>query len=241
MRISIIIPAFNEEKLLPGTLAGIKAASPAFLHQGWELELIVCDNNSTDGTSALARASGARVVFEPVNQIGRARNCGAQAATGEWLLFIDADSRPSAALFGEVAAQIVSGECLAGGVTVTLDTASRGGALITEIWNFLSRAFHLLAGSFIFCEAEAFHQVGGFSTDLFAGEELELTRKLKRLARARQKQIVILHAHPLITSARKIHLYTFREHTRFLLRAALARRRVLTSRQECHTWYDGRR
>ena len=66
----------------------------------------------------------------------------------------------------------------------------------------------LLAGSFIFCEARAFRQVGGFSNELFAGEEIDLSRRLKRLARERKKRIVILHRHPLLTSARKMHLYT---------------------------------
>ena len=49
------------------------------------------------------------MVFEPVNQIARARNTGAAAATGDWLVFIDADSHPSAELFAEVAEQIGGG------------------------------------------------------------------------------------------------------------------------------------
>ena len=52
---------------------------------------------------------------------------------------------------------------------------------------------------------------------------------------------MILHRHPLLTSARKMHLYTPREHLRFLMKAALSHKRILSSRDECHTWYDGRR
>jgi hypothetical protein len=99
----------------------------------------------------------------------------------------------------------------------------------------------LLAGSFIFCEARAFREVGGFSNELFAGEEIDLSQRLTRLARAKKKRIVILHRHPLLTSARKMHLYTPREHFRFLVRAVLSTKRILRSREECHTWYDGRR
>ena len=106
MRVSVVLPAFNEEKLLPAALAAVKAASSAFTARGWEWECVVCDNNSTDGTSAVARAAGATVVFEPVNQIGRARDAGARAATGEWLVFIDADSTPSAELFASIATRI---------------------------------------------------------------------------------------------------------------------------------------
>ena len=76
----------------------MKSAAGAFVRRGWGVELIVCDNNSTDRTAEIARNAGARVVFEPVNQIARARNRGAAAATGDWLIFVDADSHPSAGL-----------------------------------------------------------------------------------------------------------------------------------------------
>lgn len=83
MKISIIVPAFNEEQFLGKTLAQIKAATSALANTGWGTELIVCDNNSTERTAEIAQAAGANVVFEPVNQISRARNSGAAAATGD--------------------------------------------------------------------------------------------------------------------------------------------------------------
>src|ERR671913_2429078 len=115
MRVSIVVPAFNEEVGLGASLCSIRLAMREFDRRGWSSELIVSDNNSTDGTAAVARASGATVVFEPVNQIGRARNTGATHATGDWLIFVDADSHPSAALFDDVAVEIEGGHCLAGG------------------------------------------------------------------------------------------------------------------------------
>ena len=121
MRVSVVLPAFNEEKLLPAALAAVKAAASAFTARGWEWECVVCDNNSTDGTSAVACAAGATVVFEPVNQIGRARDAGARVATGEWLVFIDADSTPSAELFASIATRIAEGRALGGGSTVELE------------------------------------------------------------------------------------------------------------------------
>ena len=176
-----------------------------------------------------------------MNQIARARNSGAAAASGDWLVFLDADSHPSAELFAEVAEQIEAGRCLAGGTTMRLEGHYLVGKLITRLWNGISRAGTLLAGSFIFCEAAAFRQVGGFSNELFAGEELDLSRRLKQLARSTKRRLVILHRHPLVTSARKMHLYTPREHFRFLVRAVLSHKKVLTNREACHTWYDGRR
>jgi glycosyltransferase involved in cell wall biosynthesis len=240
VKISVLVPAFNEERLLGESLARIKSAAVAFARRGWEVELIVCDNNSTDRTTEIARGADALVVFEPVNQIARARNRGAAAATGDWLVFVDADSRPSAELFGEVADQISSGNCLAGGATVRLDECYWLAKGVNALWNLLSRSFRLLAGSFIFCETTWFRKIGGFSNELFAGEELELSQRLKKLAKENGKRIIILHRHPLATSARKLYLYSFREHLRLMVRAAF-NRRILTSREACHLWYDGRR
>ncbi len=241
MKISIVIPAFNEERLLGASLAEIKSAASAFLERRWEVELIVCDNNSTDRTAKIARAAGAIVVFEPVNQIARARNCGALAATGDWLVFVDADSHPSAGLFADVAEQIVSGHCLAGGATIHIDTRDRTARAVTWLWNRASRMRKLLAGSFIFCDAAVFRKIGGFSDKLFAAEELELTQRLRKLAKETGKRIVILRRHPLVTSARKMHLYTKREHLRFLRKIIFSQGRALTDRDAAHLWYDGRR
>lgn len=241
VKISIIIPAFNEEKLLPETLRRIFAASEAFSSAGWASEVIVCNNNSTDKTGEIATRAGARVVFEPVNQIGRARNRGAAAASGDWLLFIDADSFPARELFADVVRAIERGDCLAGGSTVRLGAARPAVRLLARGWNLISRTTRLLAGSFIFCETREFRDLGGFNLELFASEELELSRRLRRRAKLRGKRIVVLHRHPLETSARKAHLYSDWEHLRFLLRTALGLGRTLKSAQSCHIWYDGRR
>jgi glycosyltransferase involved in cell wall biosynthesis len=241
LKISIVIPAFNEERLLPQTLAKVNALRPVFTAADWESELIVCDNNSTDGTAEIARAAGATVVFEPVNQIARARNAGAAAATGEWLLFIDADSQPSAGLFGDVIEQIQSGRCLAGGSTVRLEAGYPVARFVTALWNGLSRWRRWLAGSFIFCETAAFRKIGGFSHELFAGEELDLSQRLHTLAKETNRTVVILHRHPLYTSARKMRLYSTREHLWFVLRVALRPNGAIRSRETCNIWYDGRR
>jgi glycosyltransferase involved in cell wall biosynthesis len=240
MKVSIVVPAFNEERLLGQSLAQIKASAKAFEPFGWETELIVCDNNSTDQTAQIARDAGATVVFEPVNQIARARNRGAAAAAGDWLIFVDADSQPSAALFSDVAAQITSGKCLAGGATIKMDVQKFGGRLVVWIWNFSSRNFTLLAGSFIFCQAETFRKIGGFNEKMFAAEELDLGSRLKKQARGTGLRVVVLSRHPLLTSARKLHLYSLREHLSLIFRLAW-NPRVLTQREACHLWYDGRR
>jgi glycosyltransferase involved in cell wall biosynthesis len=236
LKVSIVVPAFNEERLLGGSLAAIREAMSALD----DAELIVCDNNSTDRTAQIARSAGAKVVFEPVNQIARARNTGAAQASGDWLLFVDADSYPTKELLEDTKAAIAAG-CLAGGATVSMESPDPAIRFWVAAWNFLSRRARWAAGSFIFCEAAAFRRLGGFSPDLYAAEEIELFRRLKRLARLERRSIVILHRHPLRTSARKAELYTKREHLAFMLKTLLLGGRNLRRRESCYAWYDGRR
>lgn len=242
MRISIVLPAFNEEKLLGATLQAVHAARVAFTSLGWTSEVIVCDNNSTDRTGEIARAAGAQVVFEPVNQIARARNAGAAAATGDWLIFVDADSQVNRDLFADVAEVIRAGRHLAGGCVIRLDHAPWWTLFFVRGWTTVSRVCHWAAGSFIFVETAAFKAVGGFNQALYASEEIDLSQRLNRLARQRRLQPMrILTAHPLVTSGRKAKLYTPGEHLRFLAKTIPSLGRSLNRRDACPIWYDGRR
>lgn len=241
VKVSVVVPAFNEERLLPESLRCVRAALPAFERRGWACELIVCDNNSTDRTAEVARAAGAKVVFEPLNQISRARNAGAAQAGGDWLIFVDADSSPTPELFDDVAQLITEGRCMAGGSTVVFADRHPGLAFAGGVWNAISRLGRLAAGSFIFCEAAAFRETGGFDETLYASEELALFRRLKRLARRKRRSIVILHRHPLLTSGRKLRLYGWGEYLKFIAKTVITGGRSLHRREDCAPWYDGRR
>ena len=181
------------------------------------------------------------MVFEPHNQISRARNRGAAAAAGEWLLFVDADSTPSPELFRDLKDAIDSGDCIAGGSSIAAEGESIAFRLSIHVWNALSRVTRWAAGAFIFCERTAFAELRGFSEELYASEEIELFGRLKALARRRGKQIAILHRHPLRTSERKLLLYRRGELLGFLARFVLHPRRTVRSPADCKPWYDGRR
>lgn len=242
MKLSIIIPAFNESKLLPDTLNAVRKARAAVHSAGWSSELIVCDNNSTDGTGEIARAHGVDVVvFEPVNQIGRARNTGASVATGDWFLFIDADSTPSVQLFSEMMREIQSGRVLAGGSTVKMDSQDLRARMGASIWNVLSRIGKWIAGSFLFVQAGVFRELGGFDCQYYAGEELDFVKRLRPLVHRMGKKIVILGSAPLLTSARKLDLYSPREIWALLMKAMIRPTLTLTDKKACQLWYDGRR
>lgn len=241
--ISIIVPAFNEEKLLAASLRAVKtAAAQAFTAAGLGWELVVCDNNSSDRTAEIARAEGAKVVFEPINQIGRARNTGAAAAAGEWLLFIDADSQPSFDLLADAAKLTRRPDVMLAGTTMTMDEATFLFRFACAVWNRMSRLRRLVAGSFILVRAAAFREVGGFDLKFFAGEEIDLALRLQKAVGRRERQrTVILHRHPLLTSARKLRLYRKGELLRFLFKSLFRPMKTASSRADCALWYDGRR
>lgn len=220
-------------------MKAIHEAVRVFNEAGWEWELIVCDNNSKDRTSEVARELGARIVFEPVNQIGRARNTGAAAASGEWLMFIDGDSEPSVDLFRKTLGHMRDEKILAGGCIMEQDMDGAVLNTLTECWNWFSRAMRWMAGSYIFVRAEAFRDVGGFDLKRYAGEEIVLSRALKRLARNRRQRLVIISEHRLRTSSRKLTLYSNREKLGLLLRGILMPFHVIHRPQPF--WYDGRR
>ena len=242
MKCSVIVPAYNEEKLLPVTLQALRrAAVETWQKQGLAWEVVVCDNNSSDATAEVAKKMGARVVFEPVNQIARARNTGARAADGQWLIFMDADSQPAAGLLEAVARAAECGNVAGGGALLQFDASAPWGLWAVRFWNLCSRALKWAAGSFVFCRAEAFQELGGFDETLFVSEEIDFSRRLKRWARKHHLRVVILTEHPLITSGRKTHLYTLGDHLKFMGRSLFMGTRLCRTRQHCGIWYDGRR
>ncbi|HEX7860178.1 MAG TPA: glycosyltransferase [Verrucomicrobiae bacterium] len=241
MLVSVVVPAFNEEKLLVRSLRAIKQSCKAFEDRGWAWEVVVCDNNSTDRTSEIAEGEGAKVVIEPVNQISRARNKGASVASGEWLIFVDADSFPSKELFAATAKRIESGQVGGGGCLVNLDEEIATLKFAVLVWSALSIIFRWAAGSFLFCRADLFQETGGFSTEIYASEEIDLSKKLKGVSKKRGLKFEIIREEKLVTSARKVHLYGHRTHLLFLLKAALRPRATVMDREKCVLWYDGRR
>src|ERR1700675_1508287 len=133
MHLSIVIPAFNEERLIARCLQSISASLVANSKPCFTSEIIVVDNNSTDNTANLARQAGAQVVFEPINQIGRARNAGAAEATGDWLLFVDADSVLNPELLADILRLIEDGKSVGCGSTLHMQGLPRWATLTLRL------------------------------------------------------------------------------------------------------------
>ena len=237
VRISIVIPAFNEAKYLPETIRAAHNACSVLGQAGWESELVVCDNNSTDDTDVVARAHGARVVFEPFNQIAASRNTAGKAANGDWLVFVDADTQVSPLLFREMMRAMIRDDCLGGGCPVRFDSGPSLACQTVFIWNTIGRVMRWAAGSFLFCRASAFRELGGFSQDWFAAEEVEFCVRLNRLGRRLSKRMVILNE-PVVSSGRKVGALFSGRNLLYGLEAIATFGDTLKHRDNCRYWYD---
>lgn len=194
-----------------------------------------------DNTANLARQAGARVVFEPINQIGRARNAGAAVATGDWLLFVDADSVLNLGLLADILRLIEDGKSVGCGSTVQMQGLPWWANWVLQLWTGISILFRWAAGALVVCRSDAFREVGGFNQELYAADEIGLSQQLKKWGRQRGLQFVILTRHPLESSSRKAVLYSEREMAGQILRVILRPRRSLQDKKQLPIWYDGRR
>jgi glycosyltransferase involved in cell wall biosynthesis len=206
---SFVVPAFNEESHLGHTLIALDKCMERA--KGYRGEIVVVDNNSNDRTAEIAKARGAKVVFEPHNQISRARNHGATQSRGENLFFVDADTLVSPDLFLDALELLKGGSCGAGGSLLSFDQKDGRwfwGGLIPSFWNRISAMVRLAAGSFLFCRRDFFFECRGFSEKIYAGEEIFFSRKLKKLCKRESKDFVILKNNPVITSSRKLNWFS---------------------------------
>lgn len=203
---SIIIPAYNEEKWLDGTLATVVKAMGMLEVPG---EIIVVDNNSTDSTAFIARQHNAQVVFEPINQISRARNAGARLAQGRFLVFLDADSSLSHTLLQTALSNLSSGRCCGGGCVVEMDIPMGFVARnALNMWNWFSVTFGFAAGCFVYCLQEGFDAVDGFSEKVYASEEIWFSKKLRSWGKKRNLDFRIITTPPISTSSRKLEWFS---------------------------------
>jgi glycosyltransferase involved in cell wall biosynthesis len=241
MHLSIVIPAFNEARLIEQSLRSVAASIAANQKSGFTSEIIVVDNNSTDNTAELARQAGAQVVFEPINQIGRARNAGAAQATGDWLLFLDADSLLSPGLLADILRLINSGKYVGCGSTLRMGGLPWWARMTLRFWTEVSVLCRWAAGALVVCRRDAFQEVSGFDQELYALDEIRLSKQLKQWGRRRNLQFTILTRHPLETSSRKVSLYSGREIAVQIFKVLLLPKRTLHDKRKLSVWYDGRR
>jgi rSAM/selenodomain-associated transferase 2 len=194
LRLSVIIPALNEEGTIGATIEALHAACPA------GCEILVVDGGSTDATVAVARGAGARVLAGPR---GRARqmNAGAGAAGGEVLWFVHADTLVSEGAAGALLEALAASQRGWGYFDVRLS----GGHVLLRAIEVLMNARARLTGigtgdQGLFVRRALFEEVGGFP-------EIELMEDVALSARLRRTGRPVCLGTRLVTSSRRWETY----------------------------------
>ena len=198
--ISVIIPTLNEAQRLPLLLEKLAAQTLP------PREILVCDGDSSDQTSLIARDfaltfPGAKLLQTPRGTASQ-RNAGARAASGELLVFLDADDAPPPDFLEKVArsyARIPFAIACPWFVAVDGNFAGKICYFLFNLGFFLGQStLRMGSGVCLLCPRDKFIQVGGFDENLHLGEDIHLIRRLcPRFG---------LHRHlliPLGTSARR--------------------------------------
>ncbi len=200
-RYSLIVPAYNEERLLPRLLDSIDAARAAYARNG-EVEVIVADNSSTDRTAGIAAARGCTVVPVDKRVIAAVRNGGARAARGEILSFVDADAQIHPDTFTEIDAALATGRAVGGATGVTLERWSAG---IAVTW-LIMMPMVLVTGmdtGVVFCRKQDFVAIGGYDENVLIAEDVAFLQALRRLGKTRGQRLTRVTRAKGIASTRK--------------------------------------
>lgn len=179
-KLSVIIPALNEEKTLSGLLNSIKAQTFS------DYEIILADAGSTDKTLEIAGAYGCRITKGGLPGVGR--NRGADVARGEILLFLDADTNLADKNFFQNVLEEFDRKKL-GAATVLSDASSDKimDKLFYASWNFwilISLYFIPCAGGWCIFSRKEFHdRIKGFDERIRVGEDANYVFRISKICK----------------------------------------------------------
>lgn len=236
--ISLVIPAYNESKLLPRLLGTVDVAREEFAGGPDNIEVIVADNASTDETAAIASARGCKVASVQKRSIAAARNGGARLANGEILCFVDADMRIHPSTFNKVVETLDDGRFVAGSTGGTFERWSTGIALTYAVVKPALILFRIDTGV-VFCRREDFDTVGGYDECRPIGEDVAFLMALRALGRTRRQRLVRIPKVGTIISTRKFDQHGDWHFLRMMPMAMLAAiRPSVSTRIANRFWYN---
>ncbi len=204
MRLSLIVPARDEEAYLGATLDALRIAAEALRSRSAvEIETIVVDNGSRDRTGAIAREKGVTVTRQPERGIARARNTGARSAVGDVLVFVDADVIVPRDFLAAIHDAMSDPMCIGGGADTVYRPRRLSVRLYLRAWRFLARLTGMVQGAAQFCRRDMFEQLGGYGESVWIGEDVDFVWSLRRLARRTGRDVRILREPRVEPSCRR--------------------------------------
>ncbi len=203
---SVIIPAHNEEKYIGKCLEAIKEAAESVSPR--RVQVIVVANRCTDSTAAIAEEYGAKVLINEDKCISSVRNCGVNAADGEIIVTIDADSRMTKGSLSEIEEMLRSGKFVGGGTRSKFDRMSIGiffsaAYVAMNIIPVMKKNNAALTGGMFWFYKKDFETIGGFDESLVSLEDLDFAARLNKLGVGRRQKYGMLKKSYIITSSRK--------------------------------------
>ena len=237
-RFSLVIPAYNEERLIGRLLASVDVARRNYA-QPEAIEVIVADNGSTDGTARIAREYGCRVVPVEKRVIGAARNGGAGAARGEILGFIDADSQLHPATFTEIERKLATGRYVGGATGVTMDRWSLGIGATYGLLMMIVLMTGLDTGV-VFCRRKDFETIGGYDESRLVAEDVKFLFALRQLGKTRGQRLTRVPRAKAVTSTRKFDEFGDWHYFPLCLRGFIAMLRGREAQFAAQYWYERR-
>jgi len=218
--ISLIIPAHNEEEYLPRLLDSVEAARERWAGSGEDVEIVVADNASTDGTAAIAAARGCVVAKVGKRSIAASRNGGARASSGEILAFVDADMLIHPETFNGIAEILSSPRWVAGSTGVWPDRWSIG---IAATFALATPALWLTRfdTGVVFMRRSDFEAVGGYDETMRVAEDVKILWRLRQHGRRRRARLVRAPRLKAIASMRKFEKFGEWHYFGFLWKACL--------------------
>src|SRR5215204_2675415 len=184
MLISIIVPAYNEEKYIGPTLESIERARHLLLcEKGITADVIVVDNESTDSTAGIARSCGAEVFSEPARDVAKVRNVGASRAKGNILVFVDADVIVPERLLCRIHEAMSDELCMGGALDTVCRPAKYSVAVYLRMWRFVGRVAGMAQGATQFCRRDVYASLRGYDETLYMGEDVDFYWRLRRFAK----------------------------------------------------------
>lgn len=236
--LSVIIPAWNEEKHIGRTLESLKRAMVVYARDRQAVaELIVVDNNSADRTGEVARDYGVKVVFEPVNNIGKARNAGVKAATGKYIAFCDADNEITDNLLVLIHDHLEDSKIVGGGTWIEPARRDLKINFFYFLWHIYVTCSRVGVGM-MHCRREDFWSFGGFDETIYAAEDVQLAYDLRKLGRRRGQKFELIKKGWIITSTRKIDQTPLLEMIGKLIGFGFGLKKKIRSKEYCQHWYD---
>lgn len=197
LKISVIVPAHNEEKYIENCLRSIKDASNSLT-----VEVVVVLNRCTDRTESIAKNFGAIIVKDDSKNLSHIRNSGIKQASGDIIATIDADSTMSPGLLLEIVEAIKTEKYIGGGVKIKPERMSMG-IFFTQV--FVEANFFLtgLSAGVLWFKKDDFDAIGGFNEKLFIAEDIDLASRLKKYGKKNNKKFKHLKSAFIVTSCRK--------------------------------------